>query len=114
MHTAAHAEVARDLWATHGELIRALLEFVLCASAELYSYPLNKSLTSTHYQSLYIRRIHTVFSTLAIDAWKTNSIANNPEYDVECVHRALSHAFINVAHKLRESTPSATLLVFPR
>ena len=80
---------------------------------ELYSDPLNKSLHSHTYHSFHPEDI--VFSSSGTNAphtWQGTNIAN-PEYDHECMRRAMENA-ITSAHLTASHTPSATILILPR
>jgi hypothetical protein len=58
---------------------------------------------------------HTVFSSSGCNAprtWHGTNIAN-PEYDHECMRRAMEHANTS-AHYTASRSPSATIIIIPR
>jgi DNA integrity scanning protein DisA with diadenylate cyclase activity len=75
--------------------------------------PLNKSLHSHTYQSLYHEDV--LFSSSGSCAPHTGHGTNiaNPECDHECIRRAIEHA-ITSAHSTASHTPSGTILILPR
>jgi hypothetical protein len=79
----------------------------------LYSNPLNKSLHSHTYHTLCPK--DTVFSSSGSNAPHTLHGTNiaNPEYDHDCMRRAMEHA-ITSALSTASHSPNVTILILPR
>jgi hypothetical protein len=101
------AITTRNRWATREDLLTALRS-TFHIQTELYSDPLNKSLHAHTYHSLYPEDI--VFSSSGSNApytWHGTNIAS-PEYDQECMRRAMKNAIAS-AHSTAYHSPSATI-----
>jgi hypothetical protein len=112
INSATPANTTRNRWATREDLLSAL-RTTFHIQTELYSDLLNKSLHSHTYYSLY--REDIVFSSNGSNAphtWDGTNI-DNPEYDQECMRRAMEHA-ITSAHCTASHSPIATILILPR
>jgi hypothetical protein len=113
IHYPTPATTTRNRWATRDEDLLKALRHTFHIQTKLYSDPLNKSLHSHTYHSLYPEDI--VFSSSGSNAphtWRGTNIAN-PEYDHDCMRRAMEHT-ITSAHLTASHTPSATILILPR
>jgi hypothetical protein len=112
IHSPSLATITCNRWATREDLLTAL-PHTFHIQTELYSDPLNKSLHSYTYHSLYPEDIF--FSSSGSNTphtWHGTNIAN-PEYDHECMRRVMEHAITN-AHLTASHTPCATILILPR
>jgi hypothetical protein len=112
IHSPTPATTTHNRWATRDDLLTALHN-AFHIHTELCSDPHKKSLHSHCYYSLYPEDI--VFTSIGINAphtWHGTDIAN-PEYDHECMRRAMEHA-VTSAHSTSSRTPSATILILPR
>ena len=107
----AKGYIMKNRWAQNDVIDKAHAE-AFGATRTLFSDCLNCSLTAKQYHSLYPE--DAVFSALpsnALYTWSGISQAN-PEYDAKCMSEAMQHAIIS-CHKLRNTAPSATILILP-